>query len=251
MAAATPLSAQTPPPNDNLTNAQPLVGIPGSIIRTNLYATIETNEPQPYSGGASIWYLWTAPYTTTVDFNTRGSVDPNTGDQLDTVLAVYQLKGTLAYSNLTMIASNDDDPSGGVVSRVDFPCTIGTTYLIQVDGSTNSNGNGPYTEGIVVLNWLPSLVGGSFGFSTSTYFAGEFDDIMPIDFGGNPMGPSLHNKAGTNNIRVTVTRTGAAVGKCSVTLTVTNAYYFNYLQQEFSGTNIYVTNYSNEQQRRG
>jgi uncharacterized repeat protein (TIGR01451 family)/uncharacterized delta-60 repeat protein len=240
------VSAQIPPPNDNLTNAQAIVGLPVSVTGTNLSATAETNEPAPVPGNpaqASIWYLWTAPYTTTVQINTRGSVDPNTGNQLDTVLAVYSVSGSLVYSNLTLLAANDDDPSGGVVSRVDVPVTVGNTYLIQVDGSTNTP-SGSNALGIVELNLLPSLVGGNIGFTASTYFAGEFDDILPVDFGGNPMAPSLHNKAGANNIRITVNRKGGNTGKFSVTLNVTNSFYFDYVQQQFSGTNVYVTNYN-------
>ena len=117
LGSAQKASAQIPPPNDNLTNAQPLLGPTGTVIGTNINATAQSNEPPPFPGNpaqASIWYLWTAPYNTTIDFNTRGSVDPNTGNQLDTVLAVYQLTGTpLAFSNLTLVANNDDDPSGG------------------------------------------------------------------------------------------------------------------------------------------
>ena len=245
---ASTASAQVPPANDNLTNAQPIVGLPGTINGSNVNATSETNEPAPVPGNpaqASIWYLSTAPSTTTVDFNTRGSVDPNTGNDLDTVLAVYQLPtgSNLAFSNLIQIASNDDDPSGGVVSRVDVPVTNGDVYLIQVDGSTNTP-SGSNAEGIVVLNWLPSLVGGNFGFSASTYFAGEFDDEILVDWSSNPVDPSLANKSGTNNVRITVTRQGGSVGKCQVTLTVTNANYFNFFRTNYTGTNIFMTNYS-------
>ena len=120
--------AQVPPPNDNLASAQALVGAVGTVTGTNLYATAQPGEPAPYPGNpaqCSIWYLWTAPFTTTIDFNTRGSTDPY-GNQLDTVLAVYRLtSGTnVAFTNLTLVAQNDDDPSGGVVSRVDFRATL-------------------------------------------------------------------------------------------------------------------------------
>ena len=53
--------AQNPPPNDNLTNAQALVGVSGSVVGTNLFATAQTNEPAPYPGdpaGASVSSYW-------------------------------------------------------------------------------------------------------------------------------------------------------------------------------------------------
>lgn len=247
---ATDLHAQPAPPNDDLTNALGIIGATGTLDGVNLYATAEPGEPAPYPGNpaqASVWYLWTAPYTTTMDFKTRGSTyisGPEAGQELDTVMAVYTLKsGTnLAFTNMTQIASNEDDPSGGVTSRLDFAATEGTLYLIQVDGSTNSP-TGSNAQGNIVLSWSPTLVGGNFGFSTTGYFCGEFDDEILIDYGGNSIGPSLANKSGTNNIRITVVRKGGAVGKCEVTLSVTNANYTNVYETNYTGTNIYTTNY--------
>ena len=95
--AALDVQAQAPPPNDNLTNAQIIAGTSGIVYGDNLNATIETNvvygavttnEPTPYGGGASIWYLWTAPITTTMDFSTRYSTEVS-GDELGTAMAVY------------------------------------------------------------------------------------------------------------------------------------------------------------------
>lgn len=85
--------AQPPPPNDNLAHAQPIIGITGTVAGSNISATAELGEPAPAGGfpaQSTIWYVWTAPITTTIDFNTRGSTDPY-GYELDTVLAVYRL----------------------------------------------------------------------------------------------------------------------------------------------------------------
>jgi uncharacterized delta-60 repeat protein/uncharacterized repeat protein (TIGR01451 family) len=243
---ATDVRAQPAPPNDNLTNAAGINGSTGSIEGTNLYATMETSEPAPYGAGASIWYLWIAPITTTMDFNTRNSTDPSTGEDLNTVLGVYALKsGTnVAYTNLTVLATNEEDPSGGVTSRVDVPVAVGQIYLIQVLGSPNDpTGTNAYAQGKTDLNWSPSLVAGNFGFSTSTYFAGEFDDEIILDYEPNSIDQSLANKEGTNNIRITVTRQGGSTGKCQVTLTVTNLTYFNEFITNYTITNIYTTNF--------
>ncbi len=238
--------AQVPPPNDNLANAQAIVGLSGSVSGTNLFATAQTNEPAPYPGsaaGASIWYAWTAPVSTTIDFNTRGSSEPN-GFSLDTVLAVYRLKaGTnTAFTNLTVVAQNDDDPSGGVVSRVDFAAALGTLYLIQVDGSPKATGTGTNDEGYITLNWSPSLVGGTFQFTTSLFPMGAGDDGFFVTPSAD-ISPSIHNPAGTNNGRITITRTGGYTGRCEMRLIVTNGYYTNLYFTNFTGTNIFITNY--------
>jgi hypothetical protein len=87
--------AQPAPPNDYLTNAQVILGVSGSVQGTNINATVETGEPAPTTNGpaqSTIWYVWTAPISTAIDFNTRNSTDPD-GLPLDTTLGVYQLAG--------------------------------------------------------------------------------------------------------------------------------------------------------------
>ena len=115
--------AQIPPPNDNLTNAQGLVGLSGSVQGNNLNATVQTGEPAPVVGvpaQSTIWYTWTAPITVVMDFNTRGSTDPD-GLPLETTLAVYEsFASPPTPARLIKIVGNQDDPSGGVTSRVDF-----------------------------------------------------------------------------------------------------------------------------------
>jgi hypothetical protein len=72
-----------------------------------------------------------------VDFNTTGS-------EFSTDLAVYT--GT-SLTNLTVIASNIQDPAGaGLASRVDFYAFAGTTYRIVVDGFGGAVGQ-------FMLNW--------------------------------------------------------------------------------------------------
>jgi uncharacterized repeat protein (TIGR01451 family)/uncharacterized delta-60 repeat protein len=260
--------AQSAPPNDDLANAQAISGLTGSILGTNLDATMETHEPAPYGAGASIWYVWTAPITTTIDFSTLGSIDliqtdTNYGGDLDTVLAVYTLTSgaNLAFTNMTLVASNEYDPSGGGVydpssglsSRVDFPVTVGTVYFIQVLGSTNNpTGLFSYAEGTIALNWSQSLVAGTFGFTATNiygispfaYFAGALDDVIPVGEVTHSTDPSLANEAGDANVRITVARQGGGTGKCEVTLTVTNLTYTNIFITNYVITNIYATNYT-------
>jgi uncharacterized repeat protein (TIGR01451 family)/uncharacterized delta-60 repeat protein len=243
------VQAQPAAANSVLANAQVIFGPTGRVTGTNVNATLESSQSVFGAfAGAPIWYEWTAPYTATIDFSTRGSTDPLTGDPLDTVLIVWALtNSSLAFSNLSLQTFNEDDPSGGVTSRVDFPVIEGSNYLIEVLGSTNNpTSTYKYAEGHVVLNWAPSLVGGTFAFSTPVYFAGEYDDYLAfnLDYEPNSIDQSLANPQGDPNIRVTVSRQGGFTGKCHVTLSMTNVTYTNLFQTNYQGTNIYITNYS-------
>src|SRR5437773_5978573 len=88
----------------------------GSSITTsgsNVGAAKESGEPTIAGriGGKSVWWSWTAPSAGTVTIKTTGS-------SFDTLLGVYT--GS-SVSALTTVASNDDDPSGGMLtSRVNF-----------------------------------------------------------------------------------------------------------------------------------
>ncbi len=243
-AIAPECQAQVPPPNDGISQAQALVGVSGTVYGTNLFATAQTNEPAPFSGspaGASIWYLWTAPISTTIDFKTRGSTTTN-GLPLPTAMAVYRLKvGTnVAFNNLVLVAQNENDPSGGPTSRVDFAATLGTLYLIQVDGA--SSGGAANAQGYISLTWSPSLVAGTFQFTTSIFPLGAADDGFIIQPAGT-LAPSVHNAQGGPNGRITITRTGGYTGRCEMQLVVTNSFYTNLTITNITGTNIFMTNY--------
>ncbi|HEX3720204.1 MAG TPA: Calx-beta domain-containing protein [Verrucomicrobiae bacterium] len=251
--------AQNPPPNDNLAQAQIIIGVSGSVSGTNLFATAQAGEPAPVPlnpAQSTIWYVWTAPISSVYDFNTRNSTYTG-GAQLQTVLAVYKLKtGTnVAFTNLTQVASDEIDPSetnaqgdGVLASRVDFTATLGTKYLIQIDGALE---NGANAQGLITLNWGPSLVAGAFGFSTPNFVAGCLDDtiaygnvscrISDIIADGSTVNPSLHNACGTNNVRITVTRSAPAVGRSEVNFSLVSGLYTNIYETNYVWTNTFTT----------
>lgn len=133
-------SALAQPANDNFANATDLslIGTPGSLTNSNTGGTLEPGEPiiATVPGGASVWYVWTAPTNCIATFNTVGS-------DFDTLLGVYT--GT-SVSSLTLVV--DDNNSGGVggTSRVIFNAVAGAQYHIAVDGTNGAQGN-------LVLNW--------------------------------------------------------------------------------------------------
>jgi hypothetical protein len=125
------------PGNDNFDNATPLTGLPVEVTGTNVDATKQASEPDiaANSGGASVWYSWTAPSSGRVALDLCGS-------DIDTLLGVYT--GS-QVDNLSEIATNDDDTGTCRVqnnqSRVIFPATAGTVYRIAVDGYSGAQGN--------------------------------------------------------------------------------------------------------------
>ena len=120
-----------PPPNDNLANAAELTGRFALVESNNVDATKETNELDHggNSGGASVWYRWTAPADGTATVSTCGSA-------IDTLLAAYTgdaypLSPVVQPSE---VACEDD-------TSVSFNATAGTTYRIAVDGFGGVTGN--------------------------------------------------------------------------------------------------------------
>ena len=125
------------------------------IEGSNAGATVEAGEARHAgrSGGASVWWAWTAPAAGTAEFSTLGS-------SFDTLLAVYSLSGGVR----TEVAANDDiDFDGGVYqSAVAFEAQAGRTYYVAVDGYDGATGD-------VVLRWRVQES------------AQDLDDANPLD----------------------------------------------------------------------
>ena len=135
----------TAPANDNLANAQGLVGSNDTEIGTNQGASKENGEPNHANnaGGKSVWHQWTPSSSGTAALDTIGS-------NFDTLLGVYT--GS-AVNSLNQVVSNDDDPAGGTQSKVSFQVNAGTTYRIAVDGYDAAAGS-------IKLNLASSSTGG-------------------------------------------------------------------------------------------
>jgi Divergent InlB B-repeat domain/Fibronectin type III domain len=133
----------TGPVNDNFANGQVITDNSGSVTGTSINATKEAGEPNHAgnAGGASVWYNWQVPSSGTATITTTGS-------NFDTLLGVYTGSSVDA---LTFVAGNDDDPGGGLASRVSFSAAMGTTYRIAVDGFRSSSGS--VASGDINLNW--------------------------------------------------------------------------------------------------
>lgn len=130
------------PANDSFAGRVKIYGANGTISATNAGASSEVGEPAHagVSGGASIWFSWTAPATGPVTFDTLPS-------DFDTLLGIY---AGSSVGSLSYIASNDNAP-GSTRSSVTFSASAGVTYQVAVDGRAGATGN-------VVLGWNGTIV---------------------------------------------------------------------------------------------
>src|SRR5204862_263023 len=93
------------------------------------------------SGGASVWWRWTSPYTGSATVTTAGS-------SFDTLLGVFTGSSVGA---LTLVADNDDVSGTDKTSAVTFAAAAGTSYMILVDGYLGSRSG--QAAGAISLNW--------------------------------------------------------------------------------------------------
>ncbi len=125
------------PANDHFANAAPLaLNGTGAVVNTeSIGATRESGEPlhgagDPQTdpgatGGASIWWRWTATAGGRLKVDTKGS-------PFDTMLAAYTGD---SLATLTQLAGEDDiDPGIIRTSEIEFDVVFGTTYHFAVDG---------------------------------------------------------------------------------------------------------------------
>lgn len=159
------------PVNDLFVHRTAITSTNFLVTGNNLGATMENGEPNHanVTGGASVWWSWTAPAVGSATVSTAGST-------FDTLLGVYV--GT-SVSSLTRIASNDDAPdTGDFTSQVTFDVLAGKTYQIAVDGFHGAEGQvtlslllGPEEVHPAAPAWtLPDLHGGT---DSSSHYAGK------------------------------------------------------------------------------
>ncbi len=122
----------TGPGNNDFANAFTASGSSVTVSGDNVGADKEPGEPNHAgTGGASVWWTWTAPSSGRVTINTGGS-------NFDTMLGVYT--GS-SVGGLTTIRTNDDAGWWTLLSQVRFNAQAGVTYRIAVDGFNGAEGN--------------------------------------------------------------------------------------------------------------
>ena len=141
--------------------AREISGANGTVRDNNLLAT--PNEPDvddadvdavqgfdPLRGYAgwlvgSKWYKWTAPASTMVWFDTKGS-------EIDTVLGVYEIDSySPDHQQVAYIFRGENKGFSGKTSLVSFKAVPGRTYHVCVGGNLESDES--RARGNIVLNW--------------------------------------------------------------------------------------------------
>ena len=149
--------------SDGFSLASGIRGGSGQATGNNAAASKEPGEPDHAgrSGGASLWWSWTAPASGMVTIDTAGS-------DFDTLLAVYTGG---AVDALTAVASNDD--AIGLQSAVRFTARQGVVYHVAVDGYDGAMGS-------VVLNWSQAGALASVSLSAAAAEMDEGADRTPV-----------------------------------------------------------------------
>jgi hypothetical protein len=146
------LSEDLPPANDDFANAYILSGPNDSRTNdTSVAATLQAGEANTVAGqsaGASVWYKWTAPQSTSV------TIDTATSD-FNTLLGVYT---GVAVNAVTPIASNDDVGPSNHTSKVALQVIAGTAYWIRVDGSLGATGTIRLHVSLATVSNVPTNV---------------------------------------------------------------------------------------------
>jgi hypothetical protein len=119
------ISVPPPPANDNLANAEVLVGSTASITGSTFAATAQTGEPahNGHAASSSVWYSWTAAENGTITVNAFGhSTNP----------AVSVYNSTVAsFAGLVSVAEG--------ANAATFTAVAGTTYYLAVDTVTTQS----------------------------------------------------------------------------------------------------------------
>lgn len=150
------------PSNDNIANAQTIIGSSANVEGSNSQATLEyylsesdvlvslvseTNK-SVFGGSRSVWYRWQAPFSGNATFFLQADFAP--------VLEVYQTEGLAALSDLPdlPLAYNGNAAADILSGTAAFNAQAATIYYIRVSGlSPNQNGgSGNFSLDVSVTN---------------------------------------------------------------------------------------------------
>jgi uncharacterized delta-60 repeat protein/uncharacterized repeat protein (TIGR01451 family) len=218
-------AALAQPANDNFANAQVIQGATGTVEGNNDSATLEDGEPTINGGGgASIWFVWTAPTTGAFSFDTFGSAVG------DTTLGIYT---GASVDALNIVAQNDDVGFANLQSQLTFVATAGAKYYIQVDSWQGLDETGDLT-----LNWSHTDTGsGVFSFTSQLYLYSDREVVNPIDSRMADVSPASQRAS------MNITRRLGYAGRVLIDYTLTNTFYTNYFITNIFGTNAFMTNW--------
>ena len=122
-------ASAAPPANDDFANATVIASLPFSTTEDTTQATWDASDPSGCSSNGSVWFSFTPSSDMQLEADTFGS-------NFDTVLSVW----TGIQGSLNLVACNDN--FNGVLSKVNFAASAGTTYSFLVAFCCGDGGNG-------------------------------------------------------------------------------------------------------------
>lgn len=131
-----------PPVNDDFANATVLTGRSGTVPFSNVDATEDVDDP--WGGGASVWFKWTAPASYTASFVIKDLVDV-----ILLYLVLYEAGDGI--ETVTFIDYTEGHPLAAEVVE-------GTEYYIAIDQSYRGPGSGTLRWGEATGHWSEWLV---------------------------------------------------------------------------------------------
>jgi PASTA domain len=201
-----------PPANDSFDAAVELSGRSDAASGTNKDATKELGEPAHAgeTGGASVWFHWTAPAGGETVISTCGS-------DFDTLLAAYTGD---AVNALTAVASNDDACAFG--SEISFTADEGETYRIAVDGDNAVFGllslqlrleppNDDFADAVVLSGDEGSVEGTNDGASFEASEPGDVSNSVWYRWTAPSTGPATFMTCGEGFYSAVAVYTGSAL----------------------------------------
>ncbi|HWF18936.1 MAG TPA: immunoglobulin domain-containing protein [Verrucomicrobiae bacterium] len=151
--ASLTLFAQTPPPNDNLTNATLLMGTDVTFIGCLAGSTLEDDadwffdDYVTFPSTGSIWWSWTAPVSTVLNLEVNAPAPYSS--ILDGIAIFSETNGTTSPAGLYRPPPGSRLLAAGVDHQyLSIPVTAGSNYLIQLLGTGSNN----YTIRMVATN---------------------------------------------------------------------------------------------------
>ena len=221
----------TPPANDNVCSAIPLV-LGANPPYTNAGATTEAGEPVPPGIACSVQNGWCAGQTVSnsVWFTLVGPPSgrvtvSSTG--FDNQLAIYSAASCAAVlsGGATLLAANDDFNPGFAASLNNVCVTPGVTYFVQMDGYSTSTGTATITV-IEVPNTPPTIAGCPANItSCSPLVSWTAPTANDPDGCGTPTLTGTHTPGsvfapGLTTVTYTATDHAGATATCSFTVNV-------------------------------
>lgn len=178
-----------------------------AIVGTNFGATASSNEIAPTCGlfqGSDVWYSVVIPDSGTLTIQT---LSQSGSAMTDSGMAVY----SGSCGNLTQLACNDDNPSGGNFSILTIAGPAGSTVYVRV-WSFGSTSQGQFR----ISAYDASLSTATFDNTSLKYYPNPVRDVLDISYATAIQKVTVTNLLGQQMLQATINATEGQVDLSSL-----------------------------------